>query len=1290
MSKQGFAEKLADISERAKENSNDWSEEDLRIALAKSQALEELGYEEENISWEATLENQKRTDVHVKDDVGGFVAVFECKKPSVDITANEHERQLRERYVLPYKVDYGILYNGIELIFYKRQGHSMDRVFRVSADELDDQQLNQLVSALHKPDRSTTDLDSVTTYMDKYRDEADRLMLTDDVAREYFYENFQLDEDSVFGRLVVNTIKLFEDRHGKSDFLESAYQFWKRSYAKELNKKQIPDEWKPLFKQAGISAGKKEDRFKFTFCLETSYALFTRLILTKSAEDYDFPGAGFSDILRRQLEGAAWEGQIPQPGYGNMSLKIIRDMEAKLISSVFEEDIFYWWTEPYDARDDYIAYFRERTAPTEEVTRFGKSIAEILLTVYKYDFSSVEEEDILGVLYQRYFDKQTRKALGEFYTPKEVVNYILDSVGYEGDSVLSERILDPACGSGTFLVEALDRYLTAAEESGKADQVGWRSVLQDLVNEYHILGFDIHPFATIMAQIQFTLKLLPYYRKAIQEEDGYFVLKRLPILRTDSLEKERHSGNLSLEDSMRGRILSMPIELPITGEAEEDFFEEDFKLPFYETVRDNTSITNTQQYFGAIQAMFDAVKERAEELEPDTEPEIERDRLAVAFRDAQYLRNMEWDSLASYFKQDADLLLKRIKQLKHEFDDGRLVKSIEDVMLAAILKNEMEYEYVVGNPPYVRIQDLPDKQKNKWSDAYDYAEGNYDIYIPFIERGIDWLKPEGRLSYITSNRFLLTNYGEPMREQLPQDATIDKMVDMRDSRVFKDALNYPAIFVFSKRDHPRGYFPVSRVFSDPDSGQELLDDIEAQINNLEDEEDYSGGDHSDAFYVSYEGISPNGWFLMPPDEQQIFDKLQAEGEKLSGFTGTGSGGFQGVSTSKDDVYVLRIIGESGQDYRVVPKGGGEPFNIEKDAVRPFLFGKDIQRWNIEWKNWVVIFPYKEYDDEMKLIPSEEYRGDYGYGDETIETLFPKTWSYLKENETVLRGRDRGQFEIGESQAHKWYGLAYPRSINCYDKEKLLVQVSSDEADIAFDSDGEFVFTGGGTSGAYGILPEGIPSRYLAALINSASLDFFLKHISTVYAGKSYSYGDQFLKQLPIKNDDDLAGEISSKAEALSGREDLKTRIELFPVPHFNDLKEEGTVHEWDEVAHITKRGYYPLNVNRQQDLEGNERIELGKDDVIESHKIDSDVKQEYVITAIDGKRFSKEEQIVIPLPRTDTAAQKALEMLQEDKETLEDGQTKEELEEELNALVFDLYGIDDDHQQVIQRFLGRF
>lgn len=94
----------------------------------------------------------------------------------------------------------------------------------------------------------------------------------------------------------------------------------------------------------------------------------------------------------------------------------------------------------------------------------------------KFDFSRIEG-DPLGDLYQQYFDPETRKELGEFYTPQPVIDYIMDSVGYEY-GVSSERIIDSSCGSGTFLVEVVNRYL---EDVRRYDEIpDWRAELTEL------------------------------------------------------------------------------------------------------------------------------------------------------------------------------------------------------------------------------------------------------------------------------------------------------------------------------------------------------------------------------------------------------------------------------------------------------------------------------------------------------------------------------------------------------------------------------------------------------------------------------------------------------------------------------------------------------------------------------------------------------------------------------------------------------------------------------------------
>ncbi|PXF52391.1 MAG: hypothetical protein C4B56_05665 [Candidatus Methanophagaceae archaeon] len=93
-----------------------------------------------------------------------------------------------------------------------------------------------------------------------------------------------------------------------------------------------------------------------------------------------------------------------------------------------------------------------------------------------------------------------------------------------------------------------------------------------------------------------------------------------------------------------------------------------------------------------------------------------------------------------------------------------MIKSVEDIILAAILKNYVKYNFVVGNPSYVNIRMIAKEQKKYYGEIYDTAKGLYDLYCVFIEKGLKVLLNHGKLGYICSNQFLLTDYGKYLRE----------------------------------------------------------------------------------------------------------------------------------------------------------------------------------------------------------------------------------------------------------------------------------------------------------------------------------------------------------------------------------------------------------------------------------------------------------------------------------------------------------------------------------------------
>ena len=96
----------------------------------------------------------------------------------------------------------------------------------------------------------------------------------------------------------------------------------------------------------------------------------------------------------------------------------------------------------------------------------------------------------------------------------------------------------------------------------------------------------------------------------------------------------------------------------------------------------------------------------------------------------------EYSGTEEFFKSYINDMLETVRYLQEEHDDGRLFKMFENTVLALVVRNYMNYDYVVGNPPYVRIQNLPDAQKAIFDELYDATTGNYDIYCPFYERGL--------------------------------------------------------------------------------------------------------------------------------------------------------------------------------------------------------------------------------------------------------------------------------------------------------------------------------------------------------------------------------------------------------------------------------------------------------------------------------------------------------------------------------------------------------------------------
>jgi len=1217
-----------------------------------------------------------RVDVTLRAFAARPVAVLEFKAPNVSLAGFIDQLSSYTAEVFP---EVGILTNGTDLWLFRCENGVLLQppIEEMMLADLSITQARRLYERLRLRHVDLRRLDAVSQCLTELRSNPLPVSSPMEAGGVQFLKRFELKGNTPFGCLVSKLLEGLPRFRQYSDFTKGAYEFWRRIYSRQLDFDETPSSWRQFVTGSG-----REALYQFMFSLETAYAILSRVMLAKAMQDNRFP---YIDVLRSfagALEAQHERGILQSSTHVDAVASVFREAGRQAFAPLFDSDIFDWWQDDESLSED---------------ADLGYALAEAALAVFGFDFSPLRG-DILGNLYQSYFDPETRLALGEFYTPPEVVDFILDAVGYAGPQVVISRLLDPACGSGTFLVHALARYLDASQGQDPA------TILKGLVGGLRVVGFDINPFACLMAQVNYAAQILPLFSQALQQDPHFFV-PGIPVLRTDSLRQEAREGEEQLTET-QGRQLGFRMEvagdlanirttLPVLKEGQEPK-EVLIAVPRFDRARERGLVSNVEEYFAALRQMFLAIKEGH-----SSPQEIERQLHPIMPEEAR--------GLATFIAEAARTNVETMNSLRLEYGDSRFLKTLEDTALAMVLKNELRYDFVVMNPPYVRIQRIPELSRRLWQGMYHWAQGNFDIFVPFIQRAVEgWLSNRGNLGFICSNRFLLANYASPLRRLLPAQAQVKTLLDLRDTKVFEKALNYPAICVVEKNIPRETYhFPASRAFAEPSTGntQELLEEARKLLSKVERGSLHELGNCVDAFPASSRHLQESAWLLMPASEREVFDALsRAASHPLEELTLTRSGGFQGYSTSLDDVFVLRAVGGSSEILRLVPHGGGEPVELETALLRPWLFGKDVERWHIDWAGWYVIFPYIKVQGRYQLIPSREYGGQFTYsGQVPFLEDFGGAWRYLRNHEQELRRRENEKFVRGSREEHLWYGATYPRSVDLYHLPKILVQVSSTSSDMALDDQGEFVFTAGGTSGVYGIIPNPrkLESWFALALLNSAPLDFYLKHVSTIYEGHAYSYGDQFIKQLPIKLprtalEKEIVRRLSDLAKELSEtKKDLRRlegECEAFPNPQAATLDSTIELYALRRLVSGEPRGQ---NVDAKdysvsQMLDGRWGLRLGR--VTLSFPSEPHLRLvEKWLHLQSQPKIPSSSLMELELPTSEIGCHHILDALSRTeaeisrlKSSLKEG------EKEIDVMVAQLYGLGRRHIQVVRRFLSRF
>ena len=389
------------------------------------------------------------------------------------------------------------------------------------------------------------------------------------------------------------------------------------------------------------------------------------------------------------------------------------------------------------------------------------------------------------------------------------------------------------------------------------------------------------------------------------------------------------------------------------------------------------------------------------------------------------------------------------------------------------------FDVVIGNPPYIKIQEMRKShplEVNFYTKFFITPVGSYDIFVLFVEKGLSLLNKNGILGYILPNKFTKLDYGKKLRGLISKHLL--KFIDFGDNQVFPGQTTYTSLLFLSGSERDKAF--VTKTPS-------LTEKLEHWLLK------------SDGYMyeVETDGITDSPWILLPQNKMQILQKIEKNSISLKEFV---EKIIVGIQTSADEIYILEKLSLEGDSYKVYSKASGREFLLEKELLKPLVSGEHIERYYARRSSKLLLFPYKLLPDGgAELIPQIEF-----------EKKYPKIWRYLKEHEEKLRNREGGKFND-----NNWYRLGRTQNLDKHERPKFGVPRLCERLRIFFDKNGDFYFDNVDVNGILLKNDGEYSPYYLLAILNSKVIDWRFKAGSVPFRGNFFSANKQFLSPLPI-------------------------------------------------------------------------------------------------------------------------------------------------------------------------------
>lgn len=677
--------------------------------------------------------------------------------------------------------------------------------------------------------------------------------------------------------------------------------------------------------------------FNLFFSIHTYYATFIKLLALQIVHYYAMPKLG-TDLKQaatyKSNELRAYMKKMEEGG-------IFKDVG---ITNFLEGDFFGWYLDIWD------------DAIHDAIKNIVAQLSNYSLVTL--DVDPDETRDLLKKLYQNLMPRPLRHNLGEYYTPDWLAERLLGMLcGWRknGDKRVPDikpdyRILDPACGSGTFLVLCIKH----AKEYAKEKMLPESEVLEKILN--NIVGFDLNPLAVISARTNYLLAL----GDLLQHRKGDI---NIPVYICDSIMTPHEGEDLYSHGVMRFNTAVGPFSLP-------------------------KSLVHAQYIDKLANFLEDAVR-------------LNLDR-------KQFISKLtsEFPLIEGKDNKDIEVVLSLYEKLLS------LEKQNINGIWARIIKNAFaplfvgEFDYVAGNPPWVNWEHLPEgyrestkymwfkydmaATKGKGKNQFELGKQKRDISALMTYVSADkYLGEGGKLGFLITQSVFKTNASSGFRRfilpnKIPlQILHVDDMVELNP---FEGASNRTSVFILQKGRHTKYPLPLGAYLYWTKTTKGKSIPLEAEWEDVEKmikckqfvAEPVEAGDIT----------SP--WLTGKPKALKGIKKILGQSDYKA---------YAGVCGWANSIYWVDIVTQRPDGLVVISnitEGAKRKVEsiqsaIEPDLLYPLLRSGDLKKWNANSTSW-IISPHT-VKTGWEAIPEDELKMNY-----------PKTHLYFKRFENILKNR----------------------------------------------------------------------------------------------------------------------------------------------------------------------------------------------------------------------------------------------------------------------------------------------